>query len=64
MEGLRALQYEMQEAERKYQEKYNFRYSELMLAFGRLVREGRIRLEALNGLSEEKLGYINRIASL
>jgi hypothetical protein len=64
MEGLRALQYEMQEAERKHQQKYDFRYSQLIIVFGRLVREGRIETEALKGLSEEKVEYIDRIASL
>lgn len=42
--------------------KYNWRYSALPLVFGTLVREGRIRVEELQGLSPEKLDYINRVS--
>lgn len=45
-------------------EKYDYRYSQLLLVFSRLVREGRLREEQLHGLSEEKLSYIQRILSL
>jgi hypothetical protein len=44
--------------------KYDYRYSQLIYVFGRLVREGRLQEEQLNGLSEEKLSYIQRIVSL
>ena len=49
---------------REIEEKYDYRYSQLILVFARLVREGRIREEQLYGLSEEKLSYIRRIVSL
>lgn len=45
-------------------EKYDYRYSQLISMFGRLLREGRIQETHLAGLSEEKLSYIRRIASL
>ena len=44
--------------------KYDFRYSQLIMVFGRLVREGRITEQQLDGLAEEKLAFIERIASL
>jgi hypothetical protein len=45
------------------QEKYDYRYSQLILLFARLLREGRISEDQLHGLSEEKLSYIRRIVS-
>ena len=50
--------------ERELNEKYDFRYSQLPLVFGRLVREGRVLVSQLHGLGEEKLSYVRRIASL
>ena len=44
--------------------KYDFRYSQFVYVFGRLGREGRVHAEQLRSLSEEKLSYIERIASL
>lgn len=38
--------------------KYDYRYSVLPLVFAQLVREGRIRIEELDGISEDKLTYI------
>ena len=35
--------------------KYDYRYSELDLGFGRLLRERRIHEEELRGLGEDKL---------
>ena len=49
---------------REIDEKYDYRYSQLPLVFGRLLREGRIQEQQLSGLAEEKLSYIRRIASL
>lgn len=45
-------------------EKYDYRYSRLILVFARLVREGRIREEQLDGLSGEKLEMIKDLLSL
>lgn len=49
---------------REIDQKYDYRYSQLILVFSRLVREGRLQVEQLHGLSEEKLSYIQRILSL
>jgi steroid 5-alpha reductase family enzyme len=64
LEDLWALQFAIRDSEREYQQKYDYRYSQLIVVFGRLVREGRISIDELHGLSEEKLKYIERIASL
>jgi hypothetical protein len=37
---------------------YDYRYSQLPLLFGQLVSRGRIRVEDLQGLDEEKLGFV------
>ena len=44
--------------------KYDYRYSQLGLVLGRLLRAGRIEEHELHGLSEEKLTFIQRVASL
>jgi len=43
--------------------KYDYRYSQLIFVFGRLLREGRVQEAQLAGLAEEKLDGIRRIAS-
>lgn len=50
--------------EREIDEKYDYRYSRLILIFARLLREGRIREDQLAGPTEEKLCFIRSIASL
>jgi hypothetical protein len=45
-------------------QKFDFRYSQLLHVFGRLLREQRITEDELHGLSEEKLAIILRIAAL
>lgn len=52
------------QARREFDRKYDFRYSQLELVFGRLLREGRIHEPELTGLAEEKLAFIRRVASL
>jgi triphosphoribosyl-dephospho-CoA synthetase len=49
---------------REIDEKYDYRYSQFILVFSRLVREGRLKEEQLHVLSKEKLSYIQRILSL
>ena len=44
-------------------EKYDYRYSQLIMVFGRLLRESWIDDEDFEGLSEEKLNAIRLIAS-
>jgi len=45
-------------------EKYDYRYSKLILVFSRLIKENYISLEELTGLSDEKLEMIKSILSL
>lgn len=51
-------------AQRDIESKYDYRYSQLELVFGRLLREKRIEEQDLNGLADEKLANILRIAGL
>ncbi|MGV8921281.1 MAG: hypothetical protein ACOH2R_26480 [Pseudomonas sp.] len=44
--------------------KYDFRYSQLVIVFGKLLRERRITKQQLEGLGEDKLSEIGRIAAL
>jgi hypothetical protein len=48
---------------RDFDAKYDFRYSQLLMVFGTLVREGRVQEAQLRGLSEDKLSIIRRIVS-
>ena len=59
-----AMRHFLTDAQREIEQKYDYRYSQLILVFGRLMREGRIKEEQLHGLSEEKLTLIRRIVSL
>jgi hypothetical protein len=43
---------------------YDYRYSMLPIVFGRLVREDRISIDELQGLSAEKLDYVRGVAEL
>jgi hypothetical protein len=54
----------LEQRSREIDEKYDYRYSQLLIVFGRLIREGRVREEDLAGLSDEKLGWIRRMLSL
>lgn len=45
-------------------QKYDFRYSQLLYVFGVLLREQRITEEELHGFGEEKLAMILRVAGL
>jgi hypothetical protein len=42
--------------------KYDYRYSTLPIVFGQLLREGRISIDELRGLGDDKVGYIQRVA--
>lgn len=44
--------------------KYDFRYSQIIIVFGRLLRENRITEEQLAGLEDDKLSRIEHIAAL
>jgi hypothetical protein len=42
--------------------KYDYRYSVLPMVFGQLIREGRLMIEDLHGLGEDKRAHIRRYA--
>jgi len=45
-------------------EKYDFRYSQLIKVFGRLLRDGRITRAQLDGLAQDKLVFVDRLVPL
>src|SRR6187399_2141693 len=49
---------------RDIDEKYDYRYSVLMLVFPRLVSEGWLKLEELMGIGSEKVEVITKLLSL
>lgn len=63
-EDMWAVQEYLAHTQREIDSKYDYRYSQLYLVFGRLLREKRIEENELKGLAEEKLAYIHRVASL
>lgn len=62
-DDLWSIQEHLDRTRREIDRKYDYRYSQLIVVFGRLLREGRIQEEQLAGLSEEKLAFIQRVAS-
>ena len=63
-EDMWAVQDYLAQARRDIDRKYDYRYSQLDLVFGKLLREKRIEEQELRGLAEEELAYIRRVASL
>jgi hypothetical protein len=59
-----AIQEYLARKQREIDRKYDYRYSQLLLVFAQLLREGRIEEAQLAGMAEEKLGYIRCIVSL
>ena len=53
----------LRERRREIDSKYDYRYSALPYVFGRLVREGWITMEDLEGLGDEKRERIKLIAT-
>ena len=63
-EDMWSVQEYLAQARRDIDRKYDYRYSQLDLVFGRLLREKRIDERELTGLAEERLVCIRRVASL
>ena len=63
-EEMWALRDYLNHAQREIDGKYDYRYLQLEVVFGRLVRERRIEEHDLAGLAEDKLNTIRRVASL
>jgi hypothetical protein len=54
----------LSDRQRDIDSKYDYRYSQLIFVFGRLLRERRIRHEQLAGLDDDKRAMIERTAGL
>jgi hypothetical protein len=63
-EEMWSLRKYLETSQREVETKYDYRYSELIFVFGRLLRENRIQAEQLQGLDEVKMEYIHRIVNL
>ena len=59
-----AVEEYLAQAGRDIDTKYDYRYSVLEFVFARLLREGRIEDSELDGLSNDRLERIRRIAAL
>jgi hypothetical protein len=58
------LEHYLTERRKEINRKYDYRYSQLRLVFGRLLYEGRVSEEELRGLSDDKLKSIRSLAEL
>jgi photoprotection regulator FRP-like protein len=56
------LEQYLTERRKQIDRKYDYRYSQLTLVFGRLLYENRFSEEDLRGLREDKLKYIRSLA--
>jgi len=54
----------LQKSRKEIDNKYDFRYSQLLLVFAVLLREGKIGIEELNGLGQSKIDKIRTIANI
>lgn len=63
-EELWELQDLLWQKRKEIDQKYDYRYSVLVLVFARLVREGNLRLDELAGMSQEMIKRIKLVAEL
>jgi hypothetical protein len=63
-EDMWPIEHFLNQRRRELDAKYDYRYSQLISVFGRLIREGRLTEAHLEGLSQDKLEFVRRIASL
>jgi hypothetical protein len=62
-EDMWPIEHFLNQRRRELDARYDYRYSQLISVFGRLIREGRLTEAHLEGLSQDKLEFIQRIAS-
>jgi Photoprotection regulator fluorescence recovery protein len=62
MTQLWELEEYLSESREKINGKYDYRYSTLPIVFGQLLREGRISIDELRGLGDDKVAYIRLVA--
>ncbi|MBI3154993.1 MAG: hypothetical protein HYZ20_06260 [Burkholderiales bacterium] len=63
-DDLWSIQEHLDRVRREIDIKYDYRYSQLPLVFGRLLRESRIQELDLAGLADDKIACMRRVASL
>ena len=63
-EDMWAIRDYLDRAQREIDSKYDYRYSRLELVLGGLLREQRIQEHELDGLADDKMDRIRRVASL
>jgi hypothetical protein len=54
----------LSESRKEINRKYDYRYSVLPIVFGQLVREGRVSIDELRGLADDKVAFISGAAEL
>jgi len=54
----------LKNAKRDIESKYDYRYSQLKLVFGILLREGKLKEDEMKGLDPRKIDDIKRIANI
>lgn len=64
VDDLWSIQEHLYRVRREIDIKYDYRYSQLPLVFGRLLRESRIQEADLAGLADDKIAFVRRVASL
>lgn len=58
------IEYWLGQRRNEINEKYDYRYSVMPMVLGTLIREGRLKEDELQGLREDKIKYIRRVAGL
>jgi Photoprotection regulator fluorescence recovery protein len=58
------LEYYLSQRHKEIDRKYDYRYSQLPMVFGLLIREGKMKVQELEGLREDKLEHIRKWAKL
>lgn len=54
----------LQEREKEINNIYDYRYSQLIIVFGILIKRGFLKISELDGLSDDKIKQIKKIMSL
>ncbi|GBE40932.1 MAG TPA: hypothetical protein ENG95_00140 [Nitrospirae bacterium] len=63
-EDIWSLSEMLQEREKEINNIYDYRYSQLTIVFGILIKRGFLSIDELNGLSDDKLEQIQKIMNL
>src|SRR5215469_12961655 len=58
------LEYYLSQRRKEIDQKYDYRYSQLPMVFGLLIREGKLKEQELSGLGEDKIEHIRKWARL